>query len=223
MQLSRFTGGAASSLPVLPGHRYALATCARAGWRQQRHLGGPFRVAAEATDSPHQVRLTLRKPVGLVLEQKPEGGPGTSNPGSRSRIQDPGSRIGGRGLSSVCRAAESGPSQGPETPAAVRHSVVSCGACPPAVYVAEVVEGGAAARTGRVLPGDILSKCSAVVLKAGKEGLYEAEGYGQRPYDNWEVIEYDCEGKDFKTVMTALRSNNERWGKMDVTLVLRRP
>ncbi|GIL93039.1 hypothetical protein Vretimale_19077 [Volvox reticuliferus] len=166
MQLSRFTGGAASSLPVLPGHRYALATCARAGWRQQRHLGGPFRVAAEATDSPHQVRLTLRKPVGLVLEQKPEGGP---------------------------------------------------------VYVAEVVEGGAAARTGRVLPGDILSKCSAVVLKAGKEGLYEAEGYGQRPYDNWEVIEYDCEGKDFKTVMTALRSNNERWGKMDVTLVLRRP
>ncbi len=35
----------------------------------------------------------------------------------------------------------------------------------------------------------------AVVLKAGKEGQYEAEGYGQRPYDNWEVIEFDCEGQ----------------------------
>lgn len=91
------------------------------------------------------------------------------------------------------------------------------------VYVAEVVEGGAAAKTGRVAPGDILSKCSAVVLKAGKEGQYEAEGYGQRPYDNWEVIEFDCEGQDFKTCMTALRSNNERWGKMDITLVLRKP
>lgn len=32
---------------------------------------------------------------------------------------------------------------------------------PGAVYVAEVVEGGAAAKTGRVAPGDILSKCSA--------------------------------------------------------------
>ena len=35
----------------------------------------------------------------------------------------------------------------------------------------------------------------AVVLKAGKEGRYENEGYGERPYDNWETIEYDCEGK----------------------------
>ncbi|GIL45392.1 hypothetical protein Vafri_2644 [Volvox africanus] len=166
MQLSRAIGWAASSRSALHGQRYAPATCARAAWRQRRRLWA-FRVAAEATDSrPHLIMLTLRKPVGLVFEQKPEGGP---------------------------------------------------------VYVAEVVEGGAAARTGKVLPGDILSKCSAVVLKAGKEGLYEAEGYGQRPYDNWEVIEYDCEGKDFKTVMTALRSNNERWGKMDVTLVLRRP
>jgi hypothetical protein len=35
--------------------------------------------------------------------------------------------------------------------------------------------------------GDILSGCSAVTLKAGKEGRYEREGYGDRPYDNWEV------------------------------------
>jgi hypothetical protein len=40
----------------------------------------------------------------------------------------------------------------------------------------------------------VLSKCSAVVLKAGKEGQYEQEGYGQRPYDNWETILFDCEG-----------------------------
>ncbi len=32
---------------------------------------------------------------------------------------------------------------------------------PSTVYVAEVVEGGAAARTGLVQPGDILSSCSA--------------------------------------------------------------
>ena len=42
--------------------------------------------------------------------------------------------------------------------------------------------------------GQVLSKCSAVVLKAGKEGQYEQEGYGQRPYDNWETILFDCEG-----------------------------
>jgi hypothetical protein len=40
----------------------------------------------------------------------------------------------------------------------------------------------------------VLTRCSAVVLKAGKEGQYEREGYGQRPYDNWETIMFDCEG-----------------------------
>lgn len=29
--------------------------------------------------------------------------------------------------------------------------------------------------------------------------------------------------QDFKTVMSALKSNNERWGIMNVTLVLRQP
>eukprot|EP00198_Chlamydomonas_reinhardtii_P011323 XP_001700660.1 predicted protein [Chlamydomonas reinhardtii] len=91
------------------------------------------------------------------------------------------------------------------------------------IFVAEVTAGGNADKSGAVAVGDILSRCSAVVLKAGKEGRYENEGYGERPYDNWETIEYDCEGKEFKTVMTALKSNNERWGKMDVTLVLRKP
>lgn len=39
---------------------------------------------------------------------------------------------------------------------------------------------GNAAKDGRVQVGDVLTKCSAVLLKAGKEGEYEREGYGQR-------------------------------------------
>ncbi|KAG2491231.1 hypothetical protein HYH03_010439 [Edaphochlamys debaryana] len=123
--------------------------------------------AAASTPAPAGlVRVTLRKPIGVVFEQSPSGGP---------------------------------------------------------VFVAEVTEGGAAAKSGRVVVGDVLSRCSAVVLKAGKEKQYENEGYGQRPYDNWEVIDFDCEGQDFKTCMSALRSNNERWGIRDITLVLRKP
>ena len=38
-------------------------------------------------------------------------------------------------------------------------------------------------------------RCSATVLKAGKGGEYEKEGYGQRPYDNWEKVMFDCEGE----------------------------
>lgn len=30
---------------------------------------------------------------------------------------------------------------------------------------------------------------------ASQEGQYEAEGYGQRPYDNWERVMLDCEGR----------------------------
>lgn len=91
------------------------------------------------------------------------------------------------------------------------------------VYVDEVTPGGNADKSGAVKVGDVLTKCSAVVLKAGKDGQYETEGYGQRPYDNWETVMFDCEGQDFKTVMSALKSNNERWGIKDVTLVFRKP
>lgn len=62
------------------------------------------------------------------------------------------------------------------------------------------------------LLGSGACRCSAVVLKAGKDGQYEAEGYGQRPYDNWSRIMFDCTGQEFKTVMSALKSNNERCG-----------
>eukprot|EP00197_Chlamydomonas_leiostraca_P008785 CAMPEP_0202865750 /NCGR_PEP_ID=MMETSP1391-20130828/6334_1 /ASSEMBLY_ACC=CAM_ASM_000867 /TAXON_ID=1034604 /ORGANISM="Chlamydomonas leiostraca, Strain SAG 11-49" /LENGTH=166 /DNA_ID=CAMNT_0049545627 /DNA_START=147 /DNA_END=647 /DNA_ORIENTATION=+ len=91
------------------------------------------------------------------------------------------------------------------------------------VYVEEVTPGGIADKTGKVQVGDVLSKCSAVVLKSGKEGEYEREGYGQTLYTNWDKVMFDCEGQEFNTVMSALKSNNARWGIMDVTLVFRRP
>lgn len=37
--------------------------------------------------------------------------------------------------------------------------------------------------------------CCPAVLQAGKEGQYESEGYGQRPYDNWDKIMFECEGQ----------------------------
>lgn len=49
------------------------------------------------------------------------------------------------------------------------------------------------------------------------------QGYGQRPYDNWETVLFDCKDQDFKTVLAAIGSNNERWGINKVTLELRRP
>lgn len=45
---------------------------------------------------------------------------------------------------------------------------------------------------------------------------------GDRLYDNWETVEFDCSGQDFSTVMAAIGSNNERWGIKTVTLTLRR-
>ena len=40
--------------------------------------------------------------------------------------------------------------------------------------------------------GDVLARCSATVLKAGKEQQYERDGYGKRPYDNFERVVFDC-------------------------------
>jgi hypothetical protein len=34
----------------------------------------------------------------------------------------------------------------------------------------------------------------------------------QRPYDNWERLMFDCADQEFGTVMSALKSNNPRWG-----------
>eukprot|EP01025_Chloroclados_australasicus_P058873 TRINITY_DN7437_c0_g1_i2.p1 TRINITY_DN7437_c0_g1~~TRINITY_DN7437_c0_g1_i2.p1 ORF type:complete len:214 (-),score=10.24 TRINITY_DN7437_c0_g1_i2:174-752(-) len=90
------------------------------------------------------------------------------------------------------------------------------------VFVEEVVADGNAAKDGRVKVGDIMIGCSAVVLKKGKEGQYEQEGYAARPYTNWEKVEFDCQGQDFDTVMKAISSNNERWGFNTVDLKFKR-
>ena len=53
------------------------------------------------------------------------------------------------------------------------------------VYVAEVVPGSNAEKMG-VREGDLLVSCSAVTLKAGKEGAYAKQGHGGRPFDNFQ-------------------------------------
>lgn len=90
------------------------------------------------------------------------------------------------------------------------------------VFVEEVVPGGNAEQTGKVQVGDVLVACSATLLKAGKEGEFEREGYGQRPYDNWETVNFDCRGQKYETVMAALSSNNPRWGINQITISLER-
>ncbi|KAI3432249.1 hypothetical protein D9Q98_003810 [Chlorella vulgaris] len=90
------------------------------------------------------------------------------------------------------------------------------------VVVEELVPGGNAEKDGRVQAGDVLVKCSATLLKAGKEGEFEREGYGQRPYDNWEQVLFDARGKQFDTVMAALGSNSERWGIFTIQLEFER-
>lgn len=89
------------------------------------------------------------------------------------------------------------------------------------VFIESVTPGSNADKAG-FKAGDVLNQCSAVTLKAGKEGRYEREGYGDRPYDNWETVMIDTEGLKFETVMNALKSNSERWGINTVTLVVRR-
>lgn len=137
------------------------------------------------------------------------------------------------------------------------------------MFVDEVTPGGPADRQG-IQKGDVLTQCSAVVLKAGKEGAYEENGYGEVVYDNWkvsvcsrreslrlqlgaalqgdalaapaapalhireasrvglaeghlphtdgvrampaQVVMFDCSGQPFKSVMSALKSNNPRCG-----------
>jgi hypothetical protein len=93
-------------------------------------------------------------------------------------------------------------------------------------------------------------RCSATVLKDGKEGEYEREGYGKRLYTNWQKVIFSTEGEvrcmscpcslsgrtsrmadtgdaacvaqDFDTVMKAIASNTERWGIFDIDLEFKR-
>jgi hypothetical protein len=43
-----------------------------------------------------------------------------------------------------------------------------------------------------------------------------------RPYDNWQEIWVDTRGLKFDTVMSALSSNNPRWGIFTIELELER-
>ena len=36
------------------------------------------------------------------------------------------------------------------------------------------------------------------MLKEGKSGQYQREGYGSQPYSNFEQIMFDCHNQDFK-------------------------
>lgn len=91
------------------------------------------------------------------------------------------------------------------------------------ILVDEIVEGGNADRDGRVRVGDVLVGCQAVTLKEAKlSGSFEKEGYGARPYDNWETIWVDTVGLRYETVISALTSNNPRWGISSIELELER-
>ena len=55
--------------------------------------------------------------------------------------------------------------------------------------------GNADQLSDKIRAGDQLVACSATVLKAGKEGEYEREGYGRRPYDSFERIMFPTAGQ----------------------------
>ena len=89
------------------------------------------------------------------------------------------------------------------------------------VFVEEIVPGGNADAVGGIAVGDVLVGCSAVTLKESKmSGSFEKEGYGARPYDNWQEIWVDCRRLKFDTIMAALASNNPRWGIFSIELEL---
>ncbi|CAG9466788.1 unnamed protein product [Pedinophyceae sp. YPF-701] len=83
------------------------------------------------------------------------------------------------------------------------------------VFVEEITPGGNAEKNGVLKEGDVLVRVSATILKKDGDPTLE-EGYGVRPYTNWQRVMFDCRGVDFNTVMSAIGSNNERWGINDV-------
>lgn len=91
------------------------------------------------------------------------------------------------------------------------------------VFVESITEGGNAAEDGSIKVNDIVRRTSAYVLKEGKSGEYAKRGHGARPFEDYVPIMFECDGEDFKTVMAAIASNNERWGIFNVELELSRP
>jgi hypothetical protein len=155
----------------------------------------PPRASAAATDAPadgapaaappppgRRFEVTLPKPVGVVFSQK-DGGPvfiESVVPGGHAdkagilvrRWGRWAVDAGGLGPSARCSGHGSSVHSLSSSAAACPHTHPLPSRLPPA---------------SPPQPGDILSGCSAVTLKAGMEGRYERVGHGDRPYDNWEV------------------------------------
>lgn len=85
--------------------------------------------------------------------------------------------------------------------------------------VVQVGPGSNAERAG-VKVGERLVAVSATTLRAGKEGEYAKTGHGGRPFDNFEIVMYPCKNDDFRSILKAFASNNERWGINHVSIVL---
>jgi hypothetical protein len=77
----------------------------------------------------------------------------------------------------------------------------------PGVYVKELVEGGLAARQGRIQPGDILVGVTAVKVVGAK----------------WERRMIPARNFDFDTTVGAIQSNDSKFGCQDVILMFKTP
>ena len=78
---------------------------------------------------------------------------------------------------------------------------------PKGVCVTECVEGGNAAASGKIQPGDILIAVTAVKV-------FQAR---------WERKLIPCTQLEFDTIMAAIGSNQPQWGARDVVLQFMRP
>ena len=81
------------------------------------------------------------------------------------------------------------------------------GGLPQGVCVTECVEGGNAAKSGKIQPGDVLIAVTAVKV-------FQAR---------WERKLIPCTTLEFDTIMGAIGSNQPQWGAKDVVLQFMRP
>lgn len=75
------------------------------------------------------------------------------------------------------------------------------------VYVQDLVEGGAAARQGVIQPGDVLIGLTAIQISGAK----------------WERRMIPAKKFGFDLVVSAIGSNEPKWGCDDVILMVERP
>jgi hypothetical protein len=105
-------------------------------------------------------RVTVRKPLGLVLSEKKTTGAASSRMPCPSAALEP--------------LSEPAPLLVDRSrwPSRQQGKTLIC--CAGEVFVEEIVQGGNAAKQGLVQAGDIVRQCSATVLKAG--GLVPSAG-----------------------------------------------